>query len=147
MPHQTQVPPFGAATSTPLNGALSLMGRIAMAALYIPSGIGKLGAPDATISFIASAGLPFAPLGLAIAVIVEIGLSALLLLGLYTRAVAAVMGAFTIATAVFFHSQLGDQMQFVHFFKNIAIAGGFLQVVAFGPGRFSLDARRGASRT
>jgi hypothetical protein len=28
----------------------------------------------------------------------------------------------------------------LHFFKNIAMAGGLLQIVAFGPGRFSLDA-------
>ena len=30
----------------------------------------------------------------------------------------------------------------LHFFKNVAMAGGLLQVVAFGGGRFSLDSRR-----
>ena len=32
--------------------------------------------------------------------------------------------------------------QMIHFLKNVAMAGGLLQVVAFGAGAFSLDARR-----
>ena len=127
-----------------LSAILPLVGRIALASLFIPSGFGKLSTPDATIAFIASAGLPFAPLGLFIAITVEIGFSALLVLGLFTRPVAAAMAAFTLATAIFFHAGWGDQNQFVHFFKNIAITGGFLQIAAFGAGRFSLDARHAA---
>jgi putative oxidoreductase len=50
---------------------------------------------------------------------------------------------FSIATALFFHNQLSDQNQFIHFFKNVAMAGGHLQLVAFGAGRYSLDAGRG----
>lgn len=45
-------------------------------------------------------------------------------------------------TAFGFHFNLADQNQFIHFFKNVAIAGGLLQVVAFGGGALSLDARR-----
>ena len=51
------------------------------------------------------------------------------------------MAAFTIAAGLAFHNNFADQDQFIHFFKNIAIAGGFLQIAAFGGGRFSLDAR------
>lgn len=127
-----------------LSAILPLVGRIALASLFIPSGFGKLSTPDATIAFIASVGLPFAPLGLFIAVTVEIGFSALLVLGLFTRPVAAAMAAFTLATAIFFHTGWSDQNQFIHFFKNIAITGGFLQIAAFGAGRFSLDARHAA---
>ena len=50
---------------------------------------------------------------------------------------------FSLVTAAVFHNALGDQNQFIHFFKNIAMAGGLLHVVAFGGGRISLDARRG----
>ena len=46
------------------------------------------------------------------------------------------------ATALAFHNNLADQGQFIHFFKNIAMTGGLLQVVAFGAGRFGVDARR-----
>jgi putative oxidoreductase len=129
-----------------LNSLLPLISRLAMCGLFLSSGIGKVGSPDATIAYIASAGLPFAPLGLVMAVCVEIGGSALLALGLFTRPVAAIMAAFSVATAVFFHAHFGDQMQFIHFLKNIAITGGLLQILAFGPGGLSLDAKRAARR-
>jgi len=45
-----------------------------------------------------------------------------------------------LATAVLFHADIGDQNQFIHFFKNVALAGGLLQVAAFGSGRLSVDA-------
>jgi putative oxidoreductase len=76
------------------------------------------------------------------AVFVEVGLGLALLVGYRTRAVAAVMAAFTLVTAFAFHFNLGDQNQFIHFLKNLSIVGGLLQVVAFGGGAFSLDARR-----
>ena len=120
----------------------SLVGRILLSAIYLISGLSKLAAPAAAIGYIASAGLPFAPLGLAIAVVVEILASAALIVGYRTRFVAAVLAVFTVATALAFHNSLVDQGQFTHFFKNIAMTGGLLQIVAFGAGRFGLDSRR-----
>ena len=120
----------------------SLAGRVLLSAIYLLSGLSKVAAPAATIGYISSAGLPFAPLGLAIAVAVEILGGAALIAGYRTRFVAAVLAVFTVATALAFHNHLADQDQFIHFFKNIAMTGGLLQVVAFGAGRFSLDARR-----
>jgi putative oxidoreductase len=120
----------------------SLLGRVLLSAIYLLSGLSKLTAPAATIGYIASAGVPFAPLGLAIAVAVELLGGAALIVGYRTRIVAAVMAVFTLATALAFHNNLADQGQFIHFFKNIAMTGGLLQIVAFGAGRFGLDARR-----
>jgi putative oxidoreductase len=51
------------------------------------------------------------------------------------------MALFCVVTALLFHHALGDQNQMIHFLKNIAMAGGFLQVAAFGAGTFSLDSR------
>jgi len=119
-----------------------LAGRVLIAPLFLLSGISKLAAPAATIGFIASSGLPLASIGFALAVLVEIGGSLALIAGYRTRLVAAAMAVFTIAAALAFHADLGDQNQFIHFFKNISIAGGLLQIVAFGAGRFSLDGRR-----
>jgi putative oxidoreductase len=48
-------------------------------------------------------------------------------------------GLFTIVTALAFHHPLSDQNQFIHFFKNISIAGGMLQVAVFGAGALSID--------
>jgi putative oxidoreductase len=49
---------------------------------------------------------------------------------------------FTLATAVFFHNNFADQNQMIHFLKNIAIAGGLLQVATFGAGSISIDGLR-----
>ncbi|CAM5765276.1 LysR family transcriptional regulator [Labrys miyagiensis] len=119
---------------------LPLIGRILIAAIYILSGFSKLTAPAATAGYIASAGLPLPYLGVAIAVVVELIGGILLVVGYQTRLVALIMAVFTLATAVFFHSNLADQNMFIHFFKNIAMTGGLLQVLAFGAGSLSLDA-------
>lgn len=130
------------ATPTNVQSALPLVGRIGIAAIFLLSGLSKLAAPAATIGYIASSGLPLPQLGFAIALLVELGGGIALILGYRTRIVAGILAAFSVATALAFHSALGDQNQFIHFFKNIAMAGGLLQVVAFGAGGWSLDARR-----
>lgn len=74
--------------------------------------------------------------------LVEIGGGLALVLGYRTRFAAAVLAIFSFVAALFFHSNFADQNQMIHFFKNVAIGGGLLQVSAFGAGRLSLDARR-----
>jgi putative oxidoreductase len=98
-------------------------------------------APAATIGYIQSTGLPLASLGLVAAIIVELGGGLLLALGYKTRLVAAVLAVFSVVTGLIFHSALGDQNQLIHFLKNLAMAGGLLQVAAFGAGAYSLDAK------
>ncbi|WP_294332837.1 DoxX family protein [uncultured Sphingomonas sp.] len=131
-----------ATTPTNVQSALPLVGRIGIAAIFLLSGLSKLAAPAATIGYIASSGLPLPQLGFAIALLVELGGSIALILGYRTRIVAAILAAFSVATALAFHAALGDQNQFINFFKNIAMAGGLLQIVAFGAGGWSIDARR-----
>jgi putative oxidoreductase len=128
--------------STQLTASSSalLAGRLLIAALFLLSGFAKLTAPEATIGYIASVGLPLPELGFALAVAAEIGGGLIFLLGLQTRLISVLLAIFTIATAVFFHNNLADQNQFIHFFKNISIAGAFLSVAAVGGGAFSLDA-------
>lgn len=117
-----------------------LLGRVLIAAIFLLSGFGKVVAPGATAGYIAAVGLPLPYLGVAIAIMVELVGGLLLIAGYQTRLVALAMAAFSVATALFFHNALGDQNQFIHFFKNIAMAGGLLQVVAFGAGSLSVDA-------
>ncbi|MFM9380839.1 DoxX family protein [Pseudomonas sp. UV AK001] len=120
----------------------ALIGRVLLSVIFILSGFSKLAAPAMMIGYIGSVGLPLPQVALALAIIVEIGGGLALIAGYRTRTVAAVLAAFSVVTALAFHNALADQNQFIHFFKNIAMAGGLLQVVAFGAGRFSLDARR-----
>ena len=124
-----------------IGSAVCLLGRILISIIFLISGISKVTAPAATITYVASAGLPFPQLGLAIGIMVELVLAPALVLGYRTRWVAAVIAAYCVATAKFFHRGFADPNTLFHFLKNIAMAGGLLQIVAFGPGRFSLDAR------
>jgi len=121
---------------------LSAVGRVLLAALFLISGIKKLAAPAGTIGYIASAGLPFPELAYGVAIFVEVVLALALIVGYRVRITAALMAAFTLAAAFGFHFNLADQGQFIQFFKNLSIAGGLLQVAAFGAGALSLDARR-----
>jgi predicted TIM-barrel fold metal-dependent hydrolase len=54
---------------------------------------------------------------------------------------ATALALFSLATAVSFHSNFADQNQMIHFLKNMMMAGGLLQIVAFGAGALSMDSR------
>lgn len=127
---------------TIMSPAVPLIGRVGIASIFLLSGLSKLSSPEVTIGYIQSVGLPYPRLGLAIALLVELVGGIALVLGYRTKSVAAVLALFCLATAFAFHSALGDQNQFIHFFKNVAIAGGLLNVVALGGGTWSLDERR-----
>ena len=125
------------------DAVIPFVGRVLLSAIFLASGIGKLEAPADMIGYIASAVLPFPPLAYAAAVLIELVGGVALLVGFRTRIAAVALAMFSLATAVGFHSNLADLNQFIHFFKNVAMAGGLLQIVAFGAGAFSLDAYRG----
>ncbi|SCX74255.1 DoxX family protein [Variovorax sp. EL159] len=138
------------ATTTPTPNAaqdtLALIGRLMIAFLFIPAGIGKLMGFGGTVGYITSAGLPLPEVAAAVAIVIELGLGIALLLGFKTRWTAIVMAIFTVVTALFFHKywsapEAMKMMQQINFNKNIAIAGGLLALAAFGPGRFSIDKR------
>jgi putative oxidoreductase len=81
-------------------------------------------------------------LGLIAAIAVELGGGLLLAFRLQDALVAAVLAAFSIVTGLIFHHAVGDQNQMIHLLKNFAMAGGLLQVVAFGAGAYSIDNRK-----
>lgn len=128
--------------SSVLTGAVPLIGRILLSAVFLVSGFEALAAPSITIGYVRAAGLPLPELGLVIRVIVEALGALALLAGYRTRWVASGLAAFCVATAFGFHFNLKDPNEIWHFLKNFAIAGGMLYVVAFGGGRLSVDARR-----
>jgi len=118
-----------------------LLARILLVALFLITGLGKLADPAGTIGYIASVGLPMPTLAYGGAVAVEVLGGLAVLIGFKTRLAALAIAAFSIVAAVAFHNQLSDQMQMIMFLKNFSIAGGFLLLAAFGPGRYSLDRR------
>ncbi|OAP36795.1 LysR family transcriptional regulator [Sinorhizobium glycinis] len=126
-----------------LQSSLALVGRLLLAVIFIVSGVEKAADPAGTIAYISAANLPLPRVAYAIALVAEIGGGILLVLGYQARLVALVLAAFTLASALGFHMEFDDTNQLIHFMKNLAITGGFLQIVAFGAGGLSLDARAG----
>ena len=116
-------------------------GRLLIGLPFAMSGLGKLAAIGPTTEMIRAAGLPLPPLALAISIIVELGGGLMLVAGFQARIVAAGLALFSIAAAVSFHSNFADQNQMIHFLKNVMMAGGLLQIVAFGAGALSMDTR------
>jgi putative oxidoreductase len=129
-------------SSVGFQAVLPTAGRVLISLIFLLSGLSKLSAPAMTIGYIEAVGLPFPTLAFATALVVEIIGGLALVFGYQTRIVAAGLAVFSVATALSFHNDLADQNQFIHFFKNIAMAGGLLNVVAFGAGKFSIDGRR-----
>jgi putative oxidoreductase len=118
-----------------------LAGRVFLAAIFLISGLGKIGAYAGMAAYMASMGVPGALLPLVIATEVLGGVA--IIIGWKTRIVAFLLAGFTLLSGVIFHSNFADQIQTVMFLKNIAIAGGFLLLVANGAGAWSLDRRAG----
>jgi len=120
---------------------LPFAGRLLIGGIFLMSGLTKIAAYAGVTAAISTAGLPLAPLGFVIALVVEIGLGLLLVVGYRTRPAALGLAIWCVVTAIFFHRNFADQNVMIHFLKNLMIAGGLLQIVHFGAGPISLDAR------
>lgn len=121
-----------------MNASLSLLGRIGLSLIFIISGWGKLAGYAATQQYMESVGVPGALLPLVIAL--ELGGGLAILGGAFTRWIAIAIALFSIVSAAIFHADFADPMQAISFWKNVAMAGGFLVLAANGPGNLSLDA-------
>jgi putative oxidoreductase len=116
-----------------------LAGRIFLAAIFLISGLGKIGAYAGTAAYMASVGVPGALLPAVIAA--EVLGAIAIIVGWKTRITSLLLAGFTLLSGLLFHSNFGDQLQMIMFLKNAAITGGFLLLVANGAGALSLDRR------
>ena len=126
--------------------ALSLIGRILLAALFVWSGIGKIGGFEGLEGQIASKGFPAGQAFAAATIVIEIGVGLMLVAGWKARWAALLLAVFTAIVTVFYHNywavpEAQKMMQQIQFMKNLALIGGLLMVTAFGPGRWSIDKR------
>lgn len=120
----------------------ALIGRALLSAIFIWSGCGKLLGAASCEAHFASLGVPFPGVAWAVALAIELGGGLALLLGVQARAAAAVLGVWCIITALIGHTHFADMDARIHFMKNVAMAGGFLFIVTFGAGAYSLDELR-----
>ncbi len=134
---------------TSLQNASALIGRVLIAALFIPAGISKIGGFEGTVGYIASVGLPLATAGAIVAIVIEVVAGAALLVGYRTKQAALVLALFTLVATVLFHNfwaMPADQafMQQLMFMKNIAVVGGLLVVAALGGGAWAMQRNQAA---
>ena len=116
---------------------VEFFGRLFLSALFLIEGFGKISIQEDVVMYMEDYGVPeilFLP-----ALIIEILFSILLMLGYKTKWVASVMALFTFTVAIIFHTNFSEGMQMMFFLKDIAIAGGFMIIIAHGPGKISLD--------
>ena len=114
-----------------------LVGRIFISLVFLLSGFNKMSNYEGTIGWMESFGMP--GIFLIPTIILEVGAPILIIIGYKVKISAALLSLFCIATAVIFHNDFSNQMQFISFMKNIALAGGFLFLVVNGAKDFSLD--------
>ena len=125
-----------------LQNPFALLGRILLALLFVPAGFSKISGFDGTVGYIASKGVPLPGVAAGIAILVELGLGLLLLVGFKTRWAALGIAVFTVVITFIFHAFWTDPTQQQAFFKNLAIVGGLLAFAAFGGGTLSVDGKR-----
>jgi putative oxidoreductase len=119
-----------------MHSLVSLVARILLSAIFVTAGINKVSGYAATQTYMESHGLPGTLLPAVIALEVIGGLA--VLLGIFSRFAGLALAGFCLAAAAIFHSDFADQAQATNFMKNVAMAGGFLMLLANGSGRYAL---------
>lgn len=125
-----------------------LIGRILLSAIFVMSGVDKIMHWDQTAQGMQDEGMVWVPFFLGASIVFELGGGLSVLLGLYARVGALALIVFLIPVTAIFHDfwQLTgqeQQMQMIHFSKNLAILGGLLVLLACGAGRYSIGPQGG----
>ncbi|MBV8568022.1 MAG: DoxX family protein [Methylobacteriaceae bacterium] len=128
-----------------LRAPLILVARLLLACIFVVEGWGKIVNYAGTAQYMQTYGIP--PQLLPAVILTELGGGLLVASGWLTRWAALALAGFCLLTAVFFHTDFSDADQLIHFNKDLAIAGGFLVLVACGAGDWSLDAVRAGARS
>ena len=116
---------------------IEFIGRLLLSALFLIEGFGKISKQEDVIMYMENYGVPeilFVP-----ATVLEILFPLLLIAGYKTKWAASVMALFTFTVAIIFHTDFSEGMQMIFFLKDLAIAGGFMIIFVYGPGKISLD--------
>ena len=115
------------------------LSRLLMSSLFNWDGITMLRNPSGTAQYFASVHVPAPNLAVWLAIPTHLLGGLALLVGFYSRWAAALLALICLGTAFGVHLPVGDQDNLIHFYKNLVMTGGFLYVIAFGPGGLSFD--------
>lgn len=116
-----------------------LIGRILLASLFLYAGFGKIIGFAETASFMSQLGVPLANIALILAILIEIGGAALLLVGFKVRLASLSLIVFVLVASAMFHLNFSDPTQVINLLKNLAITGGLLMFFSNPSQGFTLE--------
>jgi len=119
---------------------LDFFGRIFISGIFLFSAYSKIVNYDNTAAWMEGFGIP--GFLLAPAIVIEIILPILIIVGYRSQLAASLMFVFCIATAVIFHLDFADQMQTISFLKNCGLAGGFLFLAINGNKDWAIERKK-----
>lgn len=119
---------------------LPAIARIALALIFLNSGINKLLGFPGFVDTIAQA-LPLAPLLAVGTIAFQILGSLSLIFGYKVNVGATLLILFLIPASLVFHNPIVDSSQLTPFLKNLGLIGGLLLVIYTGAGAISIDHR------
>ena len=124
-----------------INDTLILLARLAIAALFLQAGIGKLFEIPGFAASLATKGVPFSGIAVYLVILVEILGAFALILGVKAKETSTILLIFTCIATLLSHAfwsfpdEVRDAQQ-GQFFKNLAIIGGLLLYFVTGPGKY-----------
>jgi len=121
-------------TNSTVQNAATLLTRLLTSVIFVTAGIAKIIAWDSNISYMATRPVPLIPVLLAIAMIIELGGAACLIVGYQTRIAAWIMFAYMVPVTILYHKFGSTNYQ-----KNLGIMGALLMLAVFGAGGWALD--------
>src|SRR5262249_49108474 len=113
--------------------------RLLMSSLFVWDGVLQLRNPSGTVQFFAKVGVPLPEIAIWISATIHLLGGLAVLFGFRTRWGAALLTLLCLGTAFGVHLPAGDPENMIHFYKNLVMTGGFLYIIAYGPGRLSID--------
>jgi putative oxidoreductase len=129
--------------TSPMQDKVLLLARLLVTPLFIYSGIGKVLAFEVTAGRLPGGAGGFGTVLAACAVLIELGGSLALILGIYARCAAIAFIVFTIIATLLFHNFWASPpaavtAQTINFLKNLGLIGLFAMIAAFGPGAYAV---------
>ncbi len=119
---------------------MDLIGRILISALFLVSAYNKIANIDGSINWMEGYDIP----GFLLypAIILEIILPFLIIIGYQARISAGLLAVFCLTTAIIFHFDFSDQIQTISFLKNIGLAGGFIFIAINGTKDWAISSKK-----
>jgi putative oxidoreductase len=127
--------------NTAVMGLLLLLGRMLSVVIFLRAGTNKVVRTAVMQAYMVKHNSHVPTNLIYLAILVQILCPILVVLGYKTRWGATLLGGFTIIAGTLFHNEYGDLGELSHLFLDLATTGGFMFMFAYGPGRFSVDAK------